>query len=154
MSARLDSVCKFICEHGDWHVTNLQLQKILYLAQMIYMGHTAGGRLADASFEAWDYGPVEPSVYRKVRMFGSDPISNVFFGARVFSKDDERRRILGGVAKDLLRRRASELVEITHWDKGAWATHYVPGVRGIKIPDSDILAEFNRRIADGHLTRN
>jgi uncharacterized phage-associated protein len=74
---------------------NLQLQKILYLAQMIYMGHTAGGRLADGSFEAWDYGPVEPSVYRKVRMFGSDPISNVFFGARVFSKDDERRRILG-----------------------------------------------------------
>ena len=26
-----------ICEHGSWKVTNLQLQKILYLAQMLFM---------------------------------------------------------------------------------------------------------------------
>jgi uncharacterized phage-associated protein len=154
MAARLDSVCKLICEQGDWRVSNLQLQKILYIVQMIYMGHVGGKRLADASFEAWDYGPVEPTVYRKVRMFGSEPISNVFYNARVFNKEDERRNVIIDVSRDLLRRRASELVEITHWDKGAWAEHYVPGIRGIRIPDDAILAEFRRRIADGHLPRN
>ena len=72
MTARLDSICKLICESGNWRVTNLQLQKLLYLAHMEYMGATDGQVLTDASFEAWDYGPVEPSVNRRVRMYGSD----------------------------------------------------------------------------------
>ena len=40
--ARLDSVAKFICESGGWGVSNLQLQKIIYMAQMYYMGSTVG----------------------------------------------------------------------------------------------------------------
>jgi hypothetical protein len=35
MLARLESVAKFSCEEGNWRVANLQLQKILYLAQML-----------------------------------------------------------------------------------------------------------------------
>jgi uncharacterized phage-associated protein len=151
MAARLDSVSKYICERGDWKVTNLQLQKVLYLAQMIHMGRADGERLAAASFEAWDYGPVAPALYRKVRMFGSSPIQDVFFEARSFTKTDPRRALLDEVCKDLLHLRPGELVEITHWDRGAWAQHYEPGVRGIKIPDNDIAAEYRKRLADGHL---
>ncbi|WP_298958130.1 type II toxin-antitoxin system antitoxin SocA domain-containing protein [uncultured Methylobacterium sp.] len=151
MAARLDSVSKFICENSDWTATNLQLQKLLYLAQMIYMGRNAGSRLVDANFEAWDYGPVEPNLYKKVRMFGSRPISDVFFKARQFKKDDARRTFLEEFCRDLLPKRAGELVEITHWDGGAWAKHYIPGARGIQIPDRDIALEYADRIADGHL---
>jgi len=77
MAARTDSACKFICKAGDWRVTNLQLQKILYFSQMCYLG-LEHDRLADTAFEAWDYGPVSPKVYRQVRMFGSSPIRDVF----------------------------------------------------------------------------
>lgn len=145
MPARLDSVCKFICEVGEWKVSNLQLQKILYLAQMYYMGRHDGALLADAEFEAWDFGPVEPTLYRKVRMFGSKPVQDVFFDARNFKVEDPRRSDLKEVCGDLLRKRPGQLVDITHWPEGAWAKNYVPRIRGIKIPNDDILAEYNRR---------
>ena len=154
MAARLDSVCRYICERGDWKVTNLQLQKLLYLAQMVYMGRSGGQRLADAHFEAWDYGPVEPTVHRKVRMFGASPIPDVFYDARGFRKDDERRLVLEEVCKDLLARCPGELVEITHWQEGAWAKFYEPGIRGIRIPDTVIAEECNRRVEGRHIRRN
>ncbi len=151
MAARLDSVCRFICERGEWKVTNLQLQKVLYLAQMVHMGQNEGQRLADANFEAWDYGPVEPTVYRKVRMFGSSPIQDVFTESRKFKDGDARRAVLEQVCDDLLPRRAGELVEITHWKDGAWARHYEAGTRGRPIPDADIVAEYHDRIRGGRL---
>ncbi|VFU10211.1 Panacea domain-containing protein [Methylocella tundrae] len=147
MTARIDSVCRLICELGSWKVTNLQLQKILYMSQMYYMGKSGGTPLVDARFEAWDYGPVEPSVYRKVNMFGANPIRDVFIDSRPFKDDDPRRFAIGEVCSALLPLRPGALVDITHDSKGAWAKHYVPGVRGIPIPDADILAEYYSRDA-------
>ena len=147
MAARLDSVARFICEAGDWRVTNLQLQKIMYLSQMLFMGQRADhDKLVDASFEAWDYGPVEPHLYRKVRMFGSEPIEDVFSEARPFAKESERRVFLADLSRDLLAKKPGELVEITHWKDGAWAKNYHPGIRGIRIPDADIIAEYEERV--------
>lgn len=146
MAARLDSVCRYICEKGGWKVSNLQLQKILYMAQMVHMGRNAGSRLVDADFEAWDYGPVEPSLYRKVRKFGAGAIQNVFTEARRFKQDDPRRAVLDEVCDVLLKKSPGALVNITHWQGGAWAKHYVPGHLGISIPDEDIAAEYRDRI--------
>lgn len=146
MLARLDSVCKFICERGNWRVTNLQLQKILYMAQMYYMGRHDGEPLTQARFQAWDFGPVDPSVYKKVRMFGSGPIQDVFFEARPFREDDERRHDLQEVCDSLLPMRPGALVDITHWPNGAWAKYYVPGIKGIEIPNDDIAAEYHARL--------
>lgn len=145
MAARLDSVCKYICERADWKITNLQLQKILYLAQMFHMGRNDGRRLFDGNFEAWDYGPVEPNLYHRVKVFGSSHLKNVFYNARNFKKDDPRRKVMDDVCDKFLAYSAGDLVEITHWDDGAWANHYVPKARNIRIPDDEIWSEYNRR---------
>ena len=146
MPARLDSVCKFICEKGDWKISNLQLQKILYMAQMYHMGRNGGSRLVDTDFEAWDFGPVSPALYRKVRMFGASPVQDVFYEARNFKEDDHRKLDLEQVCKELLPMRPGALVNITHWPQGAWANNYVAGIRGITIPDDQIAAEYNARL--------
>jgi uncharacterized phage-associated protein len=145
MAARLDSVCRFICERGKWQVSNLQLQKILYLAQMLHLGRY-GTRLVDAQFEAWDYGPVEPRLYRKLRMFGAKAVQDVFREAREFAEEDPRRSILNEVCEALLPMTAGALVDMTHWANGAWAQYYVSGRRGTPIPDSAIAAEYRRRL--------
>ena len=146
MIARLDLVCKFICERGNWAVTNLQLQKILYLSYMYYMGESNGEKLTNALFEAWDFGPVEPTVYRKVRIFGANAIQDIFYGARHFKIDDARQMALMEVCDALLPLRPSALVNITHWKDGAWAHSYVPGTRGIRIFDPEIALEYRRRV--------
>jgi uncharacterized phage-associated protein len=147
MPARLDTVSKYICERSGWRTSNLQLQKILYMAQMYYMGQHEGRRLVDTGFEAWDYGPVSPALYHRVKDFGSSPVQDVFTRARVFRDDDDRKAALDEVCAGLLKKRPGELVDLTHWEDGAWARHYLPGVKGIPIPDRDIYREYNDRVA-------
>ena len=136
-----------VCEHGSWKITNLGLQKILYIAQMIFMGENNGPRLIDTDFEAWDYGPVSPEVYRRVRAFGSEPIQDIFVGTPRIN-DGLRESTLHNVATYLSGKKPAELVSITHWKDGAWAKNYKPGVRGLIIPDGDILDEYRRRAAE------
>lgn len=147
MTARLDSVCKFLCERSGWTLSNLKLQKLLYMAQLLYIGRTSGQLLMDANFEAWDYGPVEPSVYQKVKYFGSGAISDVFCDALEFGNEDPRKFALVEVYDALKDRTPGELVDITHWPKGAWAKHYTPNVKGVPIPNKDIHDEYFARLA-------
>jgi uncharacterized phage-associated protein len=79
MTASVFSAAHRICERSGWRLTNLSLQKILYIAQMVYMGEHAGARLIDTEFEAWAFGPVSSPLYHKVRAFGAGAIENVFF---------------------------------------------------------------------------
>lgn len=144
MSISSSSAAQFICARGGWSVTNLALQKILYMAQMVHLGRT-GRRLVDADFQAWDYGPVDPALYQKVRMFGDRPIQDIFFAAPVLQGYSEHA-ILSEACDFLVSKKPSELVAMTHWEKGAWAKHYVPGARSIVIPDTDIAAEYHERI--------
>src|SRR5690554_2036795 len=80
---------KRACEASGWKLTNLQLQKILYIAQMVYAGKNSGKRLITGDdFEAWDYGPVLPSLYHRVSAFGSGSIKNIFHGVEdIVDKD-------------------------------------------------------------------
>jgi uncharacterized phage-associated protein len=140
---------KYICKRGDWQVTNLALQKILYLIQMVHLGRTGGQRLFQGHFQAWDYGPVEPTVYHLVSMFGSRPIKNIFQFNN--GKEIQDGNILGPLDEGcnfLLKKNPFELVAMTHWDDGAWAKCYVPGAKNIEIPDDLILEEYRNR-ADG-----
>ena len=134
-----------ICEHGSWKTTNLGLQKILYLAQMLFMGENNGARLADTDFEAWDYGPVSPEVYQRVRIFGANPIHQDIFFNEPRPNDGLREAYLHNVCTYLTGKKPGELVSITHWKNGAWAKNYKPGTHGIVIPDKDILDEYRCR---------
>jgi uncharacterized phage-associated protein len=106
---------------------------------MYYMGKNNGVRLVDTNFEAWDYGPVSPSLVA---------CSGYLFNACHGGEGDPRQDTLEAVCNGLLPKSPSELIEITHWEKGAWAKRYVPGQRYIPIPDADILSEFNDRVKE------
>lgn len=71
-------VAKKICEAGNWEITNLQLQKMLYIAQVFHLGQYKH-HLFRAKFEAWDYGPVAPMVYHEFKIFGNKPIEKWAF---------------------------------------------------------------------------
>ena len=77
MSVSSLSAARLVCELRDWKVSNLELQKILYIAHMIYLGNESVP-LIDENFEAWDYGPVIPELYQHVKGFGAKPVGNVF----------------------------------------------------------------------------
>lgn len=145
MAARMSSVAKYICEKSEWSVSNLELQKLMYLSQMIYMGRNGGTKLFASVFEAWDYGPVIPDLYHKLKGYGAESVPNVFDDALGFKPDDPRKNLMNDICEKFLKFDAGQLVEITHWENGAWAKHYVPKARHIRIPDSDIWDEYKSR---------
>jgi len=145
MNAHVDSVCKLICQNNLWKLNNLRLQKILYLAEMVHIGENHGHGLSDARFESWDVGPIEPSIHRKLTMFGIKPIPDVFYRARKFKDGDPRKMTISRVCKQTREMSDSQLVGLTHWESGAWARRYVPGVNGLSISDEDVLAEYFQR---------
>lgn len=134
---------KTVCKLGGWSLTNLKLQKILYISHMVYMGKNAGEHLIDEPFEAWDYGPVLSSVYRKVSRFGAQPISDIFFEAD-FVTSGKEKSLLEEACSFLASKSAYYLVAVTHLKGGAWEKNYQPGELGILIPDNDILDEYQK----------
>lgn len=135
---------KHLCKVSGWRLSNLQLQKMLYMADMIYTG-TNQERLIDEDFEAWDYGPVIPSLYHRCKSFGSKPVPDIFWGVRNIDDTDEAE-IIEDAWHNLRGRTPGQLVENTHWEHGAWAKHYAPGARGITIPTGDMIEEYQRRV--------
>lgn len=61
---------------GNNDLTNLKLQKILYFAQIMYMKENDGRTLFSDEIQAWQYGPVVPSVYEWLRGCGAFVISD------------------------------------------------------------------------------
>ena len=131
------------CDFRDWQLTNLELQKVLYVAHMVHLGRT-GDPLVNEEFEAWDYGPVLPDVYRVAAMFGRDPVQRIL-GAMPVAADTSERRTIQEVSTYLAKFSASQLVGITHWSRGAWASVYRPGSRHIRIPNAEVAREFKLR---------
>jgi uncharacterized phage-associated protein len=136
---------KKVCQLRDWGVSNLEVNKTLYIAHMIFLGRY-NAPLVSQHFEAWDYGPVLPIVYRRAKPFGSGPVQNVFHIFPDLEAGAEADTINEAVqaVKD---KTPGELIAITHWNEGAWAKNYRPGAHGIVIPNEDILAEYRKRVA-------
>lgn len=132
---------KTLCELSDWSLSNLRLQKILYIANRVHLGRS-GKQLVDSPFEAWDYGPVSPEVYKECKMYGSKPVKHGFLLVNSYKEGEEYERLSEAysILKDIS---GGQLVNMTHANGGAWAQVYRPGVKGIKIPVELIEEEFN-----------
>lgn len=135
------SAARTLCELRNWELSNLEIQKILYLAHMFHLGRT-NAPLINESFEAWDYGPVVPEVYADARAFGSERVTGAFYRVHAVRPDSEEYKTLQEAAEGTRGVRAGRLVAITHRDNGAWAKNYRQGMRRIKIPNRDIIDEY------------
>lgn len=135
------SAAKWLAQKSGWRLTNLQLQKILYLAHMFYLGRRHGEPLVTGHFEAWDYGPVHPELYHRAKVFGSSPVRNIFHGTDDLDAGAERD-ILDEAYEALGHLRPGQLVNATHRPNGAWWRHYEPSRRSAVIPNEDILREY------------
>ncbi len=141
MTVSVLSAAKYLAMRSDWVLSNLELQKILYLAHMFFMGRHDGEPLVIGSFEAWDYGPVHPDLYHKAKIFGSDGVGNIFHSISDLPEGRERE-IIDEAYLALGNAGPGRLVNATHRTGGAWDRNYLPGVRCCVIPNEDILSEY------------
>ncbi len=144
MTISVYAAAKRLGERSGWSLSNLELQKILYIAHMFHIGQTKEP-LVTGYFEAWDYGPVHPKLYHRVKIFGSSPVENIFHSAPEIESEEDAET-LDSAVEQFGNARSGKLVAITHWDGGAWAKYHIPGERGVVIPNEAIYQEFLDRL--------
>lgn len=100
-------------------ISNLQLQKILYFLQIIFVSTTGELLFAD-QFEAWPYGPVIRDVYVEFSDCGGFPIKCSF----PTEVDDSVRSFLDAGVDMLAEKSPWDLVRISHADGSPWDIVY------------------------------
>ena len=91
-------------------ITNLKLQKILYLAQAYYLAKFKKPLFND-KIEAWQYGPVIPNVYQEYKGNLNNPITIPENEASILEDDKE---VLKRIWDLFGKYSTTKLVNITH----------------------------------------
>lgn len=113
--------------NGDT-ITNLKLQKLLYYAQAWFLVNNNNTKLFEDDIEAWQYGPVVPSVYNEYKIFGRAPIEIDCDLNKDFSNlCDNTKQYLNEFCEAFLKYSATELVGMTHQEK-PWQEAITKGV--------------------------
>ncbi len=148
-------------------LTQMQLQKLVYFAYGWYLAIT-GTRLIDERVEAWQWGPVIPSIYKEFKRFGSSSVTEParevtfrdgkvgFFPARIQSDDPKA----DGLALQVIKRvwdiygkySASALSNMTHAPNSPWSKTSDREIRGTDIEDT-LIVQYFRELASKHEQR-
>jgi len=136
-------------------LSNMKLQKLLYLAQ----GHSYSLRneeLISDDAEAWDYGPVYPDVYRACKHYGAGNITGMIHHP-FFDPDDEDdedpwtsslaendRTFVRAVWNAYKEYTAIQLSELSHVPNGPWsrAKRRHPSSKSTVIEKQEIAEYF------------
>ncbi len=154
-------------DHAD--LSPMKLQKLIYFAHGWSLAINDVPLIQEFP-EAWDYGPVIPSVYHEFKKFGGNPITQkatkldadgalklqnllrVKFVEPKITDDQEAERLLAKIWEVYGKLTGIQLSNMTHAKDGAWYKAYhelAQGRRGVDIPDNLIKAEFIAKASYG-----
>lgn len=153
MPLSIFDAARYILEHSQWTITQLELQKLLYLGQMTHFG-VHESPLLRARFEACKYGPVNIALRDALRQYGVEPLWPGCIGgnASTVKKGSTHKSVLDYVLKELSGKSGAELNAITHWTKGAWYQTFQAYDWNIEIPEPLMRKEYLERLAMAETT--
>lgn len=135
-------------------ISPMKLQKLVYYAHGWFAGYT-GKPLINESVEAWQYGPVIPSLYREFKRFGSGDITGKACEMEGLEyvevpppQDEGMRKFLTSVWDSYGKYTGITLSEMTHAAGSPWeqAWNANQGVRGVDIPFDSIALHFKAAV--------
>lgn len=135
MTTALNVANYVISNYGrKMYLSNLRLNKLLYYIQVSSLRNN-NTPLFDDVIEAWQFGPVIPSVYRTYKVYGKGRIEFSSHAPKL-TKEEE----------DLIDRAMAkygwlypiDILRFSHRDGGAWKNVYKDGVKNIPITLEDI----------------
>lgn len=146
------AAAKRLCASSGWQITNNDLQRLLYLAQMLHLGRH-GEPLLKGDFESTLYGPVEHRLYRRLMRYGSHPIRAYTFRTVADLPEGDEAQTIDEVLRLFWPAKLGVLVANAQYPDGAWARNYMAGCQipggkgpaGAIIPLDDIAQEYRRR---------
>jgi len=135
-------------------ISPMKLQKLVYYAHGWYAGYT-GQPLINEAVEAWQYGPVIPSLYHEFKRFGAGAIgakATDWEGLKLCEvappADSSLRTFLDNIWNSYGQFTGIKLSELTHAPDGPWDQTWreAAGTRGVDIPFPRIAEHFRTAI--------
>lgn len=130
-------------------ITQMQAQKLTYIAHGISLGHRGQSLLTDPVC-AWRYGPVVPSLYHMLKQFGSTRINqkvNPYTTASYpLPLDDYANQLITNAFQTYGKYSAEVLSEFTHREGTPWRLTYSAGKT---IIDNDLIQNYYERLMAG-----
>ena len=146
-------------EAASLRLTNMSLNKIAYFAHASSLAYY-GRPLIDSPFEAWQYGPVHPQLYRQLKQFRDQTITGRLTRIDLVTGRDVPYEVcLDQEDKDLIDRitifygamPAGRLVEISHEPGAPWDQVWAAGERearpGMIISDAATESFYKGKFA-------
>ncbi len=121
-------------------LTNLKLQKLLYLTQGKYIAEKGEGLFTD-DIEAWNLGPVVRNVYNTFKRCGAFPITAFDVKVEAQELSDDKKRFIEKIWNEYAKYSASYLVDLAHnstpWEKAYKSSSKI-------ISNEEMLAYFRK----------
>lgn len=131
---KAESVANYVIAYGmkiGHPVSNLQLQKILYYIQVHFLKKKGIPFFKD-EIEAWQFGPVIPTVFYQYAAFGPAPIT--MFKTQKIDLKQEEKKDLKQIVKEKAILSLLEIVADTNKKGKAWDLYYKVNERNV-IPN-------------------
>ncbi len=140
-----------IANEKDIEMTNLKLQKLVYVAHG-YMLAINGEPLIHEAPQAWKYGPVIQKIYGQFRTYGSDRIVVRTEKLEKFQLSRDQKDLIKDVIDAYGSDSAIDLVNLTHepgtpWDI-IWNKQNGKEQLFSEIPDDLIKNHFQKAVTD------
>ena len=123
----------------DKKITNLELQKLAYFLEAIYMVCEDTLYLYTEDFSAWNFGPVNLVIYNKYKKFGNLPIE-LEKNIEINPINKKYIENLYNLFKDF---NATQLVNLSHSKGSPWYDIY--SENNGKIPRNEIIDKKNTK---------
>ena len=134
-------------------LTPMQLIKLTYIAHGFSLA-ILKGPLIDENVEAWRYGPVIPSLYRRLKKYGSRGVSEIlppaFFGLKTQTLEGDDERLVDLVFEKYGTLSGPQLSHLTHREGTPWQQNYHPNEMGTEIDDQLIRAHYKQLLGSTH----
>lgn len=111
-------------------LSNMKLQKLCFCAQLVAVCRDESQPLISDPFHAWDYGPVEPKLFRLISKFGRRMFSlreadiAAAFAVAVPIEDSDARALVAEVWEKFKGWTAVQMSALTHKNMSPWSVVY------------------------------
>lgn len=143
-----------LAEEEGRALTQLQILKLVYIAHGWHLA-TYGEPLLNEKVQAWQYGPVVPSLYHSLKRFGTGLVPKNWLRNFLFAGRDptpEEEESLATTYRMLGKFSGIALSNLTHKPGSPWSKVWRPGVADLVIPNDIIRQHYLQVKQSGSLT--
>ena len=153
-------VADYITAIGGGNLTPLQILKMTYLSHGYTLVITNEPLISD-KVEAWKYGPVIPTVYDALSLYGSVQVDSLHYCCTPLSSTDkikerieylgerfgeEEKEVIDCIVELYKDWTGGQLITLMHRNDTPWSQHYVKGSVGVEIPDESTKKYYKRLV--------